>query len=80
MTATTPTPKPSPLPSRFAGFQVYSSRPELAYVLYHLPRSLAEEGSPRFLRLYPTGDWTLHQTKGLDCPVTESSHFPGETF
>jgi hypothetical protein len=49
--------------ARFESFEVYASRPDMAYVLYHLPRSHAAPGEPRFLRVYPGGRWELVEDK-----------------
>ena len=56
-------------------FKVYASRPDMPYVLYHLPRSRAATGEPRFLRVYPDGRWELAQDKTYASPPVGGGQF-----
>ena len=61
--------------ARFKSFEVYASRPDMTYVLYHLPRSHAAEGEPRFLRVYPDGTWELVKDKTYAAQPVDSGQF-----
>ena len=60
---------------RFKIFEVYASRPDMPYVLYHLPLSRAATGEPRFLRVYPDGRWELAQDKTYASPPVGGGQF-----
>ena len=65
------------LNDRFKSFEVYASRPDMAYELYHLPRSHAAPGEPRFLRVYPDGRWELVHDKTFASPPVETGYLGG---
>jgi exopolysaccharide biosynthesis predicted pyruvyltransferase EpsI len=62
--------------ARFKSFEVYASRPDMTYVLYHLPRSHAAPGEPRFLRVdKETGNWALVKDKTITAEVVATGQF-----
>lgn len=73
-------------------YWVYINRPDLDYVMYHIPRSQAEEGEPRFLKVdKATGNWqtqnwkannepAVQQGKGTEPHIIEEDHHPEDSI
>ena len=59
-------------------YWVYIDRDDVDYVMYHIPRSQAKEGEPRFLKVdKATGDWQTQQWKANNEPAVQQGKGSG---
>ena len=59
-------------------YMVYINRPDVDYIMYHIGRSQAKEGEPRFLKVdKATGDWQTQNWKANNEPAVQQGKGSG---